>query len=89
MDERHRRIAEIALSAAGKYSRALAGGYAIQAHGIGSRPSGEVDRQVDAAAVIGSASGAVRLFVAVDVHYPIKSLYGRHCARPEMGRSRG
>src|ERR1700722_10162399 len=43
MEERHRRIAEIALSAAGKYSLALAGGYAIQAHGIGSRPSGDVD----------------------------------------------
>lgn len=43
MEEHHRRIAKIALSAAGKYSLALAGGYAIQAHGIGSRPSGDVD----------------------------------------------
>lgn len=43
MEEHHRRIAEIALSAAGKFSLALAGGYAIQAHGIGSRPSGDVD----------------------------------------------
>jgi hypothetical protein len=43
VEEHHRRIAEIALSAAGKYSLALAGGYAIQAHGIGSRPSGDVD----------------------------------------------
>ncbi len=43
MDERHRKIAQIALAAAGKFSLALAGGYAIQAHGIGSRPSGDVD----------------------------------------------
>ncbi len=43
MDERHRRIARVALAAAGKFSLALAGGYAIQAHGIGSRPSGDVD----------------------------------------------
>ena len=43
MEEHHRRIAEIALSAAGKYGLALTGGYAIQAHGIGSRPSGDVD----------------------------------------------
>jgi hypothetical protein len=33
MEDRHRKIAEIALSAAGRFSLALAGGYAIQAHG--------------------------------------------------------
>jgi nucleotidyltransferase AbiEii toxin of type IV toxin-antitoxin system len=43
VEEHHRKIAGIALSAAGKFSLALAGGYAIQAHGIGSRPSGDVD----------------------------------------------
>lgn len=43
MEEHHRRIAEIALAAAGGFSLALAGGYAIQAHGIGRRPSGDVD----------------------------------------------
>lgn len=40
MEERHRRIAQLALAAAGKFSLALAGGYAIQVHGIGARPSG-------------------------------------------------
>jgi hypothetical protein len=43
VEDHHRKIAKIALSAAGKYSLALAGGYAIQAHGIGSRLSGDVD----------------------------------------------
>jgi hypothetical protein len=43
VEERHRNIAQVALAAAGKFSLALAGGYAIQAHGIGSRPSGDVD----------------------------------------------
>lgn len=43
MEDRHRRIAQIALAAAGQYSLALAGGYAVQAHGIGQRPSGDVD----------------------------------------------
>lgn len=43
MEERHRRIARLALAAAGKFSLALAGGYAIQGRGIGSRPSGDVD----------------------------------------------
>jgi hypothetical protein len=43
VEERHRKIAQIALAAAGKFSLALVGGYAIQAHGIGSRPSGDVD----------------------------------------------
>lgn len=43
MEDRHRKIARVALGAAGKFSLALAGAYAIQAHGIGSRPSGDVD----------------------------------------------
>lgn len=47
MKERHRRIAEIALSVGGRFSLALAGGYAIEAHGIGSRPSGDVDLFLD------------------------------------------
>jgi hypothetical protein len=47
MEKRHRKIAEIALSAAGRFSLALAGGYAIRAHGIGSRPSGDVDLFMD------------------------------------------
>ena len=47
MEERHRKIAQVALAAAGKFSLALAGGYAIQAHGIRSRPSGDVDMFVN------------------------------------------
>jgi hypothetical protein len=43
VEERHRKIAQVALAAAGQFSLALAGGYAIQAHGFGSRPSGDVD----------------------------------------------
>jgi hypothetical protein len=44
---RHRTIAEIALAAAGSYGLALAGGYAVRAHGFGSRPSGDVDLFTD------------------------------------------
>jgi hypothetical protein len=47
MEPRHRHIAEIALSAGGRYSLALAGGYAVRAHGMGSRPSGDVDLFLD------------------------------------------
>jgi hypothetical protein len=48
MDPRHRRLAEIALQAAGSdYGLALAGGYAVRAHGIGDRPSGDVDLFTD------------------------------------------
>lgn len=43
MEPRHERIAKIALAAGGRYGLALAGGYAVQAHGMGSRPSGDVD----------------------------------------------
>jgi hypothetical protein len=39
----HLRLAEIGLRVAGRYGFALAGGYAVQAHGILSRPSEDVD----------------------------------------------
>ena len=48
MDPRHRKLAEIALQAAGSnYGLALAGGYAVRAHGMGDRPSGDVDLFTD------------------------------------------
>jgi hypothetical protein len=43
MEPRDERIAKIALAAGARYGLALAGGYAVFAHGIGNRPSGEVD----------------------------------------------
>lgn len=43
MEPRHERIAKIALAAGARYGLALAGGYAVQAHGIGNRLSGDVD----------------------------------------------
>jgi hypothetical protein len=47
VDAQHQTIAQIALSAAGEYGFALAGGYAISAHGMGHRPSGYVDLFTD------------------------------------------
>jgi hypothetical protein len=48
MDPRHRELAEIALQAAGSdHGLALAGGYAVRAHGMGHRPSGDVDLFTD------------------------------------------
>lgn len=43
MEPRHERIARVALAAGARYGLALAGGYAVQAHGMGTRPSGDVD----------------------------------------------
>jgi hypothetical protein len=43
MEPRHERIARVALAAGAKYGLALAGGYAVSAHGMGNRPSGDVD----------------------------------------------
>ena len=43
MEPRHERIARIALAAGAQYGLALAGGYAVAAHGMGNRPSGDVD----------------------------------------------
>ena len=43
MDSGHLKLAEVALRAASRYGFALAGGYAVQAHGILDRPSEDVD----------------------------------------------
>jgi hypothetical protein len=43
MEARHEQIARIALAAGARYGLALAGGYAVSAHGMGNRPSGDVD----------------------------------------------
>nr|WP_236647358.1 nucleotidyl transferase AbiEii/AbiGii toxin family protein [Micromonospora sp. 4G51] len=43
MDQVHLRLAEIGLRVAARYGFALAGGYAVQAHGILDRPSEDVD----------------------------------------------
>jgi hypothetical protein len=39
----HIKITRVALAAAGRFGFALAGGYAVSAHGMGSRLSGDVD----------------------------------------------
>jgi hypothetical protein len=43
MDLRHEKIAKVALAAGARYGLALAGGYAVSAHGRGARLSGDVD----------------------------------------------
>lgn len=43
MEQVHLRLAEIGLRVAARYGFALAGGYAVQAHGILDRPSEDVD----------------------------------------------
>lgn len=43
MDDFHRLLARVGLAAAAEYGFALAGGYAVQAHGIIQRPSEDVD----------------------------------------------
>jgi predicted nucleotidyltransferase len=43
MEPRHEQIARIALGAGARYGLALAGGYAVAAHGMGNRSSGDVD----------------------------------------------
>lgn len=47
MEQVHLRLAEIGLRVAARYGFALAGGYAVQAHGILDRPSEDVDLFTD------------------------------------------
>src|ERR1700677_2485002 len=42
-DEEHALIVQIALPVCSQYGLALAGGYAVKAHGLTSRPSDDVD----------------------------------------------
>jgi hypothetical protein len=50
MDPFHERLARVALQAAASYGFALAGGYAVQAHGFLDRPSADVDLFAEASA---------------------------------------
>jgi hypothetical protein len=66
VDPVHRRLAEIGLRAAERYGFALAGGYAVQAHGILQRPSEDVDlftawdRRDEFAAALSAIASAYR-----------------------------
>jgi hypothetical protein len=50
MDPFHERLARVALEVAGSYGFALAGGYAVQAHGFLDRRSADVDLFAEASA---------------------------------------
>lgn len=50
MDRFHERLAKVALDVAASYGFALAGGYAVQAHGFLDRPSADVDLFAEASA---------------------------------------
>ena len=50
MDPFHERLARVALDAAGTFGFALAGGYAVQAHGFLNRMSSDVDLFAEASA---------------------------------------
>lgn len=66
MDPTDLKLAEIGLDVAGRYGFALAGGYAVQAHGILERPSEDVDlftawdRRADFASAVEAVVGAYR-----------------------------
>lgn len=47
MDEFHSRVARVSLAVLGKYGFALAGGSAVQVHGIVTRPSEDIDLFTD------------------------------------------
>jgi hypothetical protein len=50
MDPFHEQLARIALDAAGSFGFALAGGYAVQAHGFLNRQSSDIDLFAEASA---------------------------------------
>jgi hypothetical protein len=93
MEPRHEQIARIALAAGARYGLALAGGYAVSAHGMGNRPSGDVDlftswqhRDELAAAVVAAFEGAG---YKVSVIMSAETFTRLALARPEGGRASG
>jgi hypothetical protein len=60
MDPFHERLARVALDAIGSFGFALAGGYAVQAHGFLDRMSADVD-------LFAQASAGADVTQAVDV----------------------
>jgi hypothetical protein len=50
MDPFHERLARVALAAVGSFGFALAGGYAVQAHGFLNRLSSDIDLFAEARA---------------------------------------
>ena len=47
MDDFHSRVVRVGLAALARYGFALAGGYAVQVHGLVERPSEDVDLFTD------------------------------------------
>ncbi len=79
MDPFHERLARVGLAALAEYGFALAGGYAVQAHGILDRPSEDIDlfttlaseaRFAEAVRVAAAAFAADGLSVEVLVENP-------------------
>src|SRR5689334_22535823 len=66
MEPLHRRIAEVALRAAEPYGFCLAGGYAVQQHGLVDRRSEDVDLFTTAGADFGAAVEAVTSALRAD-----------------------
>lgn len=77
MDPFHERLAQVGLAALARYGFALAGGYAIQAHGLLERPSEDVDMfttlaaeqtfpEAVRAAVTAYADGGLRVDVVLE-----------------------
>jgi hypothetical protein len=57
MNPFHERLARVALDAVASYGFALAGGYAVQAHGFLDRPSADVDLFAEANAQLDFTPG--------------------------------
>jgi hypothetical protein len=64
MEDLHRELARIAFTAGGDLGLMLAGGYAIRAHGLTERPSGDLDlatsANLDLPAIVDRLSEAFR-----------------------------
>lgn len=67
MDPFHERLARVALDAAGSFGFALAGGYAVQAHGFLNRMSSDVDLFAEASAEF-DFTQAVDMVIAAYLH---------------------
>jgi hypothetical protein len=83
MDPFHERLARVALEVTAAYGFALAGGYAVQAHGFLDRPSADVDLFAEASAEFNSRRPSTRSSPPTGETGSTRA--PRHAVRPSPG----
>jgi hypothetical protein len=84
MNPFHERLARVALDVAASYGFALAGGYAVQAHGFLDRPSADVDLFAEAGAQFDFSQAVDAVVAAYRQNQPRLMSEGSYRSQPPL-----